>query len=119
MKKFAVSLAVAAGAAFGFGAVASAQTDGYPPDTTVAPTTTDQGQVPPSPTTTAAPTTAAPTTTDAGAGPATPTTVAPGIPATGSDSTGTITAIAIGLVALGGGLYVVARARRDDDPAPA
>lgn len=76
-------------------------------DTTVAPTTV-------------APTTAAPTTTDGAVTPPTPApTPAPSIPATGGgEGASTITYIAIGLLVVGAGLFIVAQVRRREQ-APA
>ena len=98
MKKFALGVMMSAVAAFGIGASASAQYD-----TT---TTEAGGQIPPTPTT-VAPTVA---TTVA------PTTPPGGLPATGSDGVGTTAWVAFGLLAVGGGLFIVSRARRDDAP---
>ncbi len=60
-------------------------------------------------TTTAAP--GAPTTV----APVTPTVPSTGLPATGSGGLGVTTGIAIGLLAVGAGLFVVAQVRRRDD----
>ena len=110
MKKFALSLMIASAAVFGLGAVASAQYGTIPTTTTtttttttIPATTTEAGSgvvVPPS--------TAAPTTTAAA------TTPPAGLPATGSDGVTTMSLIAIGLLAVGFGLFVATRARRGE-----
>lgn len=67
-------------------------------------------------TTTVAPTTVAPTTSAVGAVPPAPTTTAAAaaaLPATGPDRTGTGVAIALVLLALGGGLILATRRRGD------
>lgn len=95
MKKFALSLIIAAAALFGMGTAASAQYG----DTTVPTTTVEEAQP------TVAPTTDAP---DQGGS----------LPTTGSSGMSTTTGIAIGLLGVGVGLFVVTRVRRQS-PAPA
>jgi hypothetical protein len=103
MKKFALSLVIASAAVFGVGTATSAQygSTTTTTTTTVAPTTTSAGSGAGLPTTTVAPaTTVAATTPPAG------------LPATGSDGIGTTTGIAIGLLVVGLGLFIVTRVRR-------
>lgn len=78
-------------------------------------------------TTTAVATTAPPTTPPPTANAASPTTATPpaltvpgsGLPATGSDGIGTTTGIALGLLVVGLGLFVVAQVRRRQSPSAA
>jgi len=120
MKKFALSLIIGAGALFGMGAAASAQYDPAPTIPTTTTTTTTiagSGVVVPA---TVAPTTAAPTTVAPAA--VAPTTVAAtipsgGLPATGSRGLAPTSSIAIGLLVVGLGLFVVARVRRQSPTA--
>jgi len=100
MKKLVISLIVASAALFGFGSVTSAQ----------------YGSASTSTATTVAEDSAAALPEAGAAAAATPSA---GLPATGSDGIGTTTGIAVGLLAVGLGLFIVTRVRRRQSDAVA